>query len=74
MNLVAKEFISSRKNENGVLVLSKFTGASRELKDALLVNPYYFEEMSEAIYNALMMNGTEIKKKNKKIKRNCATE
>ncbi|MGZ8450380.1 MAG: alpha,alpha-trehalose-phosphate synthase (UDP-forming), partial [Candidatus Deferrimicrobiaceae bacterium] len=40
MNLVAKEFVSSRDDEDGVLILSQFTGASRELKDALIVNPY----------------------------------
>lgn len=68
MNLVAKEFISSRKNDNGILVLSEFTGASRELKDALLVNPYHLEEMSEAIYNALTMDEEEMKKRMRKLR------
>lgn len=40
MNLVAKEFVASRFDEDGVLILSKFTGAARELTDALLINPY----------------------------------
>ncbi len=40
MNLVAKEYIVARKDEQGVLILSRFTGASHELADALVVNPY----------------------------------
>ena len=43
MNLVAKEFVAARADEDGVLILSQFTGASRELRDALLVNPYDIE-------------------------------
>ena len=45
MNLVAKEFVSSRDDEGGVLMLSRFTGASRELRDALVVNPYDREDI-----------------------------
>jgi len=56
MNLVAKEFVASRDDEDGVLVLSRFTGASRELRDALVVNPYDIEEMSEALRVALEMD------------------
>jgi trehalose 6-phosphate synthase len=56
MNLVAKEYISARDEESGVLILSQFTGASRELRDALIVNPYSIEEMAEAIRTALEMN------------------
>ena len=41
MNLVAKEFVASRDDEQGVLVLSSFAGASRELSEALIVNPYH---------------------------------
>ncbi len=55
MNLVAKEFVASRDDEDGVLVLSQFTGASRELHDALLVNPYDTEQLAEAIQRALEM-------------------
>jgi trehalose 6-phosphate synthase len=61
MNLVAKEFISARDDESGVLVLSQFTGASRELRDALIVNPYDIEEMAEAIHTALEMDLAEQK-------------
>jgi len=55
MNLVAKEFVSSREDGAGVLVLSSFTGASRELSEALIVNPYDIEEMASAIELALSM-------------------
>jgi trehalose-6-phosphate synthase/uncharacterized membrane protein affecting hemolysin expression len=55
MNLVAKEFLASRKDERGVLILSQFTGAARELRDALLVNPYDIEQTAEAIRVALEM-------------------
>jgi trehalose 6-phosphate synthase len=55
MNLVAKEFVAARDDEDGVLVLSQFTGASRELRDALPVNPYDIEQMAETIRRALEM-------------------
>jgi trehalose 6-phosphate synthase len=55
MNLVAKEFVAARSDEDGVLILSQFTGASRELKDALIVNPYDTEQMADAICLALRM-------------------
>jgi trehalose 6-phosphate synthase len=55
MNLVAKEFVAAREDERGVLVLSRFTGAARELTEALLVNPYDLEEASAALATALAM-------------------
>ncbi len=55
MNLVAKEFIAAREDEYGVLVLSHFTGAARELTEALIVNPYDLDEASEALAAALTM-------------------
>ncbi len=61
MNLVAKEYISARDEESGVLILSQFTGASKELRDALIVNPYDIEEMAEAIRTALEMDPAEQK-------------
>ncbi len=61
MNLVAKEYIGAREDESGVLILSQFTGASRELRDALIVNPYDIEEMAEAICVALEMDPMEQK-------------
>ncbi|MBZ5698706.1 MAG: trehalose-6-phosphate synthase [Acidobacteriia bacterium] len=55
MNLVSKEFVAARKDQDGVLILSQFTGASRELHDALLVNPYDIDQMAETIRRALEM-------------------
>jgi trehalose-6-phosphate synthase len=59
MNLVAKEFIISRYDNDGVLILSQFAGASRELKDAVIVNPYDIEEMADAIKFALTLGPSE---------------
>jgi trehalose 6-phosphate synthase len=59
MNLVAKEFVASRADEDGVLVLSRFTGAARELRDALLVNPFALDELADAIQHALTMPDDE---------------
>jgi trehalose-6-phosphate synthase len=59
MNLVAKEYIGAREDESGVLILSQFTGASRELPDALIINPYDIEQMAEAIRAALEMDPSE---------------
>ena len=55
MNLVAKEFLAARRDERGVLILSQFTGAARELRDALLVNPYDIDQTAEAIRVAVEM-------------------
>ncbi|MGE5284498.1 MAG: alpha,alpha-trehalose-phosphate synthase (UDP-forming) [Actinomycetota bacterium] len=55
MNLVAKEFVAARDDDDGVLILSQFTGASRELKDAVIVNPYDIEQMADAIRLSLEM-------------------
>jgi trehalose 6-phosphate synthase len=55
MNLVAKEFVAARDDEDGVLVLSKFTGAAVELHDALIVNPYDTDSVGEAIYQGIEM-------------------
>jgi trehalose 6-phosphate synthase len=59
MNLVAKEFVAARDDEQGVLILSDFAGASRELSEALIVNPYDHQSVSEAIKQALLMSETE---------------
>ena len=55
MNLVAKEFVAARDDEQGVLVLSQFTGAARELTEALIVNPYDLRQASDALAAALRM-------------------
>ena len=59
MNLVAKEFVAARDDEEGVLILSAFAGASRELSEALIVNPYNGHAMGEAIQRALLMSQNE---------------
>jgi trehalose-6-phosphate synthase len=59
MNLVAKEFVASRADDRGVLVLSTFAGAAHELSDALLVNPYDIMQLSEAIHSAIEMPEAE---------------
>jgi alpha,alpha-trehalose-phosphate synthase [UDP-forming] len=59
MNLVAKEFVAERDDEDGVLILSRFTGAARELRDALIVNPYDIDQMADAIRHALEMSPEE---------------
>jgi trehalose-6-phosphate synthase len=55
MNLVAKEFVASRDDEHGVLILSTFAGAAHELSDALLVNPYDISQLARAVHRALEM-------------------
>ncbi len=59
MNLVAKEFVASREDERGVLVLSQFTGAARELSEALVVNPYDIDQCAAALHAALIMSADE---------------
>jgi trehalose-6-phosphate synthase len=60
MNLVAKEYLATRRDEKGVLILSQFTGAARELRDALLVNPYDIDQTADAIRAALEMEPVDI--------------
>jgi trehalose 6-phosphate synthase len=59
MNLVAKEFVAARDDERGVLVLSQFTGAARELTEALIVNPYDIRQAAHALAAALRMPANE---------------
>jgi trehalose-6-phosphate synthase len=59
MNLVAKEFVASRDDEQGVLLLSQFTGAARDLAEALIVNPYDIEQSAAAMHLALTMSPEE---------------
>lgn len=69
MNLVAKEFLATRQDEDGVLILSRFTGACRELRDALIVNPYDIEEMADAIVFALEMPPEERRARMQRLRR-----
>ncbi|MGA3026291.1 MAG: trehalose-6-phosphate synthase [Bryobacteraceae bacterium] len=59
MNLVAKEFVAAREDDQGVLILSRFAGASHELADALVVNPYDAEELAHSLHRALEMSPEE---------------
>ena len=70
MNLVAKEFVATRQDERGVLILSCFTGAARELRDALQVNPYDVDQTAEAIRTALEMNAEEKQERMKRMRKN----
>jgi len=70
MNLVAKEFLAARRDERGVLILSQFTGAARELRDALLVNPYDIDQTAEAIRAAIEMEPEERQMRVHRMRRN----
>jgi trehalose 6-phosphate synthase len=59
MNLVAKEYLAARHDCGGMLVLSEFTGAARELHDALIVNPYDVESIADAIFAAVEMEAKQ---------------
>jgi alpha,alpha-trehalose-phosphate synthase [UDP-forming] len=69
MNLVAKEFVAEREDEEGALILSQFTGASRELRDAIIVNPYDTEQLAEAIRMALEMDPQERRTRMQRMRR-----
>lgn len=72
MNLVAKEYVASRFDNDGVLVLSKFTGSARELRDALLVNPFAIGEIANAILTAVRMSFEERSKRMRRMRRAVA--
>jgi len=59
MNLVCKEFVAARDDLQGVLILSRFAGAARELSEALIVNPYHVEETADALHQAATMPAAE---------------
>ena len=64
MNLVAKEFVATRVSGDGVLILSEMAGASKELYEALMVNPFDLNQMAESILTAINMPIEEQKKRN----------
>ncbi|PIV24929.1 MAG: trehalose-6-phosphate synthase [Deltaproteobacteria bacterium CG03_land_8_20_14_0_80_45_14] len=68
MNLVAKEYIAAKTDSNGVLILSRFTGASRELNEALLINPYAADEFAQTIKEAIEMPPEEGTRRMKKLR------
>ena len=69
MNLVAKEYIAARQDERGVLILSRFTGAARELRDAIIVNPYDVSATGESIAKALKMDASEMVERMRRMRR-----
>ncbi len=72
MNLVAKEFVASRRDEQGVLVLSRFAGAFRELSDAVEINPFAIHEVSDAIRVALEMPSEEQRRRMHRMREQVA--
>jgi trehalose-6-phosphate synthase len=69
MNLVAKEFVAARDDEQGVLVLSELTGAAQELRDAVLINPYDVEGFAAAITRAIEMPPAQQQKRMRALRR-----
>lgn len=68
MNLVAKEFVAANVKENGVLLLSQFTGAARELREALIINPYATDQLAEQIHRALEMDDEEVRARMRRLR------
>jgi trehalose 6-phosphate synthase len=69
MNLVAKEYVAARDDGDGVLVLSEFAGAARELSDALIINPYDTEQFADAIRYAIEMPAEERRSRMERMRR-----
>ena len=74
MNLVAKEYVATRYDNRGVLVLSEFAGASDELKTALLVNPHDIEGLKEATLAAIAMSPVEQRRRMRPMRRRIAED
>lgn len=68
MNLVAKEFIAAKTDDSGVLLLSQFTGAARELDGAVLINPYDIEQFSDGIFEAFSISEDERTKRMRRMR------
>ena len=68
MNLVSKEFVTSRFDGDGVLILSRFTGAARELTSAVIVNPFAINELADAMFQGLTMPNDERRKRMQKLR------
>ena len=72
MNLVAKEFVAARDDRQGVLILSPFTGAAREMPEALLVNPYATDAFADALNAALTMPAEEQQRRMQRLRAQVA--
>jgi len=68
MNVVAKEFVAAKVNADGVLLLSSFTGAARELRDAVVINPFAPDQTAEAIRNAIEMDPMEMRRRMNRLR------
>ncbi|MFO0802172.1 MAG: trehalose-6-phosphate synthase [Gemmataceae bacterium] len=68
MNLVAKEFVSARDDELGSLVLSQFTGAARELTEAIIVNPFDVQQMADGLRASLTMPAVEQQRRMRRLR------
>jgi trehalose-6-phosphate synthase len=68
MNLVAKEYVAARNDGDGVLILSKYTGAAIELSDALLINPFALHELTSRIKESLEMPEDERRRRMKNMR------
>ena len=73
MNLVAKEFVASRTDEYGVLVLSEFTGAARELDHAVRVNPFAVDAFADALHKSLLMSPEEQRRRMRALRERVAS-
>jgi trehalose 6-phosphate synthase len=69
MNLVAKEFVAARNDEQGVLVLSELTGAAQELRDAIQINPYDKQAFTAALRQAVGMAPNEHRERMRRLRR-----
>ena len=74
MNLVAKEYVASRWDERGTLILSQFTGAARELRQAILINPYDIAQTARAIHEALRMSPRRQKRRMRLMREQVAQQ
>ncbi len=72
MNLVAKEYVAEKHDNRGSLVLSQFTGAAKELTEAILVNPYSIEEFADSIHKAIEMPWEEKKRRMQNMRKNVS--
>ena len=68
MNLVAKEFVAANEEEDGVLLLSRFTGAARELREALVINPYATDAVAAQIHRALEMPDADVQRRMRRLR------
>ena len=69
LNLVCKEFVASRRDDDGVLILSEFAGAAAEMGEALLVNPYNVDGLADSMYEAVRMEPEERRRRMQLLRR-----